>query len=126
LDRPIFILLAEDEALIQALLEDALEERGFSVVTADDGAAALSILDDKHPLITGLISDIRLSDGPDGWAVARHARELRPDLPVVYITGDSAADLALNGVPKSVLVQKPFVAAQVITAISTLLNDAAS
>jgi DNA-binding NtrC family response regulator len=126
LERPIFILVAEDEALIQVLLGDALQEAGLSVVTADDGEAAISIIDEKHAVLAGLVSDIRLADGPDGWAVARHAREHRPDLPVVYITGDSAADWAVNGVPKSTLVQKPFAAAQVITAISTLLNEAGS
>ena len=38
-----------------------------------------------------LITDIRMP-GPDGWSLARHARALRPDMPVIYTTGDSAVD----------------------------------
>jgi DNA-binding response OmpR family regulator len=119
-------MVVEDEELIQALLHDALEEAGFAVVAAPGGAAALGIMDARHSELAGLVSDIRLGKGPDGWNVARHARELRPNLPVVYMTGNSAADWSVNGVPKSVLVQKPFAAAQVVTALSTLLNEAAS
>lgn len=125
MERSVLILVTEDESLIQALLVDALEEAGFAVIAADDGGSAIRLIDAQHASLAGLVSDIRLGDGPDGWGVARRAREFRPDLPVVYTTGDSAADWAVNGVPKSVLVQKPFAAAQVVTAISTLLNDAA-
>lgn len=119
----VIILLAEDEKLIQAMLEEALCEAGFSVVTADDGNSALAIVNARHGELAGLVSDVRLGSGPDGWQVARHARELRPDLAVIYMTGDSAVDWAANGVPKSVLVQKPFAPAQVVTALATLLNE---
>ena len=101
----------------------ALEEGGFEVVVAGSGIEALSALDEMAERLAGLVTDIRLGSGPDGWEVARHGRELRPDLPVVYMTGDSAADWAVKGVPKSVLLQKPFAPAQLITAISTLMNE---
>lgn len=55
---------------------------------------------------------------------ARHARELHPDLPVVYITGGAGNEWTSLGVPGSVLVPKPFVATQIVTALSTLLNKA--
>jgi CheY-like chemotaxis protein len=60
----------------------------------------------------------------DGWDVARRAREMEPEFPVVYMTGDSADDWASKGVPKSILLNKPFAPAQLITAISQLLNGA--
>jgi CheY-like chemotaxis protein len=60
----------------------------------------------------------------NGWDVARRARELQALLPVIYMTGDSAEHWRAQGVPGSVLLQKPFVSAQLITALSTLLNDA--
>jgi FixJ family two-component response regulator len=74
---------------------------------------------------TGLITDIRLP-GPSGWEIARHARHQKPKLPVVYMSVDSGADWAAEGVPKSLILQKPFAAAQAITAISTLLINASS
>jgi hypothetical protein len=45
-------------------------------------------------------------------------------LPVVYMSGDSAHEWSANGVPESVILQKPFVLVQLITAITTLLNQA--
>jgi FixJ family two-component response regulator len=71
---------------------------------------------------SGLVTDIRLGTGPDGWDVARTARERNPELPIVYMTGDSAIAWPSHGVPKSILLQKPIAAAQLVTAISTLLN----
>jgi CheY-like chemotaxis protein len=72
--------------------------------------------------IAGLVTDIRLGGGPDGWKVARHAREAIPHLPVVYISAYSAHEHTARGVPDSIMVQKPFAAAQITTAISTHLN----
>jgi CheY-like chemotaxis protein len=71
-----------------------------------------------------VLTDIRVGQAPDGWQVARRARELVPDMPVVYISGDSAHEWSAKGVPNSIMVTKPFVGAQIITAISTLLNEA--
>ena len=58
----------------------------------------------------------------NGWAVAHRARELHPDVPVIYMTGGSAADWSANGVPNSILVPKPFAPAQIVTAVAQLLN----
>ena len=70
------------------------------------------------------MTDVNLSPGKlPGWDVAKRARELQPTLPVVYITGTDANDWASNGVPNSVLVAKPFAPAQIVTAISQLLNQ---
>jgi CheY-like chemotaxis protein len=60
----------------------------------------------------------------NGGDLARRARELQPLLPVIYMTGDSAAAWRSQGVPGSVLLQKPFADAQLLTALTTLLNEA--
>lgn len=122
----IILLLVDDEALILHMVEDALTEAGYSVITAMSGSEAIALLDGGAHEFAGLITDIRMGSGPDGWDVARHARELKPAFPVVYMTGDSSHDWAARGVPNSALVQKPFAPAQVITAISNLLNEAAT
>lgn len=121
----IVLLLVEDEALILHTLEDVLTDAGFEVVTAIDGAEAVAALDDKDRALAGLITDIRIGDGINGWDVARHARELAPSFPVVYMSGDSAADWPSQGVPNSAMLQKPFASAQLVTAISNLLNEVA-
>ncbi len=118
----VLLLLAEDEPLVQLATEDALKAGGYGVVTASDGAEAIAILDRSHQELSGVVTDIKLGAGPSGWDVARHARELKPDVPVVYATGDSAHEWTVNGVPKSVVIQKPYASAQVVIAISTLLT----
>lgn len=117
------ILLLEDEPLVLLVAQDALEAGGFRVIPTQAGAEALAVLDARIEELSGFITDVRLP-GPSGWDIARHARELKGDLPVVYTTGDSAADWPAQGVPNSVVVQKPYAAAQLLTAISTLLTAA--
>lgn len=121
MDHLPLLLLVEDEPLIRTALAGALEDGGYALREADDGEAALEALKSIDKL-AGLITDIRLGTGADGWEVARQARHLFPKAAVVYMTGDSAADWTAEGVPNSVLLQKPFATAQVITAVSSLLN----
>lgn len=116
------ILIIDDEHLIADMLQIELEDAGFAVMIANNGDQAMAMLDDTKAVFAGLVTDINMGDSPDGWAVARHGRESNPDLPVVYMTGGAAADWPVYGVPHSILVPKPFVVDQVITALSTLLN----
>jgi DNA-binding response OmpR family regulator len=58
----------------------------------------------------------------DGWEVARRAREIDLEFPVVYMTAANAHEWSSLGVPNRILLSKPFAPAQVIIAISYLLN----
>jgi DNA-binding response OmpR family regulator len=124
MERSVGLLLVEDEAMIQEMLESELTDAGFEVVSASSGTQALAELDGNVMRFRALISDIRLGQGPDGWKVARRARELAPDMVVIYISGDSSAEWSAKGVPNSMMIAKPFVIAQIITAVSTMLNEA--
>jgi DNA-binding response OmpR family regulator len=71
------------------------------------------------------VIDIELGkDRIRGWDVARRARAINPVLPVVYITGANADEWAVQGVPNSIVLTKPFAPAQLITAVSQLLTEA--
>jgi DNA-binding response OmpR family regulator len=118
----VLILLAEDEPLIGALLQEVLEDAGFAVRSVLSGHQALAAFDEDGAGIAGMVTDIRLGEGPNGWDVARRAREVIPTMPVVYMSGDSANEHSAYGVPDSVMLQKPFATAQLVTAISTLMN----
>ena len=59
----------------------------------------------------------------EGWEVAHLAREIDPEFPVVYMSGASAADWPSKGVPNSIMLAKPFAPAQLVTAVSNLLNS---
>jgi CheY-like chemotaxis protein len=118
------LLLVEDDHLVLLVAQEALESGGYAVVVAANAEEAIRVLDDRSAELAGLVTDVRLGDGLDGWGVARHARELMPVLPVVYMTGDSAAEWPVHGVPNSAVVQKPYAPAQLVTAISTLITSA--
>jgi DNA-binding response OmpR family regulator len=116
------ILLVEDEILIQEILLAEFDESGFEIVTVNDGNAAISELKADAGRFKAVITDIKLTEGPDGWEVARHAREHVPDMPIVYITGDSSHEWASKGVPDSVVLLKPFAPIQLTTAVSSLIT----
>lgn len=115
------LLYVEDEALIQQMLVTDLEESGFAVLVTNNGTEALAVLASRSEELHGLITDINLGDGPDGWEVARKARELRSGLPVVYVSAASEHEWTSQGVPASLMITKPFVPTQVVVAISSLL-----
>jgi len=120
-DTPTVLIIEDDEA-IQALIEEALADGGFYPAIAPSGEEAVTLLQahrDKYQLV---VADIRLRGRMDGWEVARHAREINPEFPVVYISGASAADWPSKGVPNSMMLAKPFATAQLVTAVSQLLN----
>ena len=118
------LLLVEDDTSLQLVLETALSDEGFEVFTANNGNAALAELDANATQLKAVITDIRLGAGPTGWDVGKHARELVSGIPVIYMSGDSVHEWSANGVPESIMLQKPFVIAQLMAAITTLLNDA--
>jgi CheY-like chemotaxis protein len=115
-------LLAEDEPVIAELIGMALHDAGFEVVAVATGDEAIAKLEAEPNKFAGLVTDIRMMGVNDGWAVARRARELIPDFPVVYMTGDSAVEWTSHGVPHSIVISKPFAPAQAVTAIASLLN----
>lgn len=127
MEDAVVILVVEDDELIQGVVEAALTEGGFEVALASSGEQAIELLNAADPACRALVTDINLAKNKmDGWAVARHARENKPDIPVVYMTGEAADDWASQGVPNSILITKPFAPAQLVTAISQLLNTGAA
>lgn len=117
----ILVVIVEDDTLIQMDLEHALHDGGYATLTEFSGEAAMAKLE-TEPNVRALITDINLKNEASGWDVARRARELFPDLPVIYVTSVAAEEWTSQGVPRSLLIQKPFAAAQITTAVSQLLN----
>lgn len=120
----VLVLIAEDEAEIRNILQDTFEEGGFDVFLVATGEEAISALDGQGENLRAVVTDIRLGGDITGWDVARHARQLKPEMPVVYMTGTEGSDWAALGVPNSILITKPFAPTQVLTAVSQLLNAA--
>ncbi|MEO7223352.1 MAG: response regulator [Devosia sp.] len=119
------LLYVEDEALIAVAVIEALEEAGFDVQHVINGRDAATALRADAAQYQALVTDVRLPE-VGGWDLARLARELNPSIPVVYVSGDSAAEWSAHGVPNSLMLQKPFAMAQIVAAGTTLLNQAAA
>lgn len=118
------ILVVEDDRLIQGMVEEALTDGGFDVTVASFGEEAVKLQKEKSPPFCALVTDIHLGGQLDGWEVARYARELNASFPIVYMTGEAGDEWASRGVPESILLTKPFAPAQLVTAVSQLLNAA--
>jgi DNA-binding response OmpR family regulator len=116
------VLYVEDDPLVRELAATALEEAGFEVVTRESGTSALEALDDDADPFCAVVTDINLGAGPDGWDIARRARELNHAIPVVYVSGASGHEWKSKGVLKSVMIAKPFKITQLVAAISSLLK----
>jgi len=101
------VLMVEDEFFISEWVAELLAEQGFAVRAVSSAAEALRHL--KSTAVDILFTDINLPGGVDGLALAHRARELFPDLPVVYASGRvNVLDEEL-GVPGGVFVPKPYV-----------------
>jgi PAS domain S-box-containing protein len=91
------ILLVDDEPLIRAVLAMELEDHGYRVIQAQDGDAALALLDSGEPVAL-LVTDLSMP-GLDGVRLIREAQGRRPGLRAILMTGytGDAAALAVSG-----------------------------
>jgi CheY-like chemotaxis protein len=119
--QEILVLIVEDDALIQMELESTISDGGFSTTSEARGEKAVAKLE-ANPSIQALVTDINLVGQTTGWEVARRARELYPEIPVIYVSSVATEEWKSQGVPLSILISKPFASAQIVTAISQLLN----
>ncbi|GLR90556.1 response regulator [Bradyrhizobium iriomotense] len=120
---PLTVLVIEDDEAIQGVVEDALSEGGFEAAMARTGEEAVTLLKGRLLRYRALVTDIKLLGKFNGWEVARAARDVDPNFPVVYMSGVAAREWATQGVPNSIMLQKPFATAQLTTALSQLLNE---
>ena len=118
------ILVVEDEYALQGVVEDALIEGGFDTQILSSGEEALTLFKGKIKEYRALVTDVNLKGHLNGWEVARQIRETNPTFPIIYMTGAAADKWASQGVPNSILLEKPFAPAQLVTALSNLLNAA--
>jgi CheY-like chemotaxis protein len=101
------VLLVEDEFLLCDMIAEALAEHGFEVYAVANAKDALQHLTCGSPCDI-LLTDINLPGSIDGAALARIARELRPNLPVVYASGSYSKIEQLDAVSGAIFVPKPY------------------
>jgi two-component system cell cycle sensor histidine kinase/response regulator CckA len=117
------ILLVEDEAMVRAVAERALSRQGYKILTATNGEEGLEMLEATDEPIDLLISDVVMPT-MDGPTMARAAREKRPGLPIIFMSGyaeeqlRNSIDLANIG-----FLPKPFSVQQIGQAAREALAD---
>lgn len=108
------VLIVEDEPLVRMLAIEEFEELGFTVHAANDATSALEMLGRIEPLEL-LFTDIQMPGPGDGWELGRRARELKPDIAIIYATG-YAGDRA-EPVEHSKTVRKPYLFSDIKAAL---------
>jgi signal transduction histidine kinase/CheY-like chemotaxis protein len=103
------VLVIDDEPTIRMLISEVLEEHGYRVVEASDGPSGMRIFQ-SAARIDLLITDVGLPNGMNGRQIAEAARQTRPGLKVLFITGYAENAVVGNGhLDKGMLViAKPF------------------
>jgi len=113
------VLIVDDEFLVACSIADQLQEAGYTVEMVPSGEAALAALESSDAFRL-MITDVQMS-GMNGWILATLARRYIPDLPVLYVTGDSSDQWQMNGVSGSLLLTKPVDPVKLTAAIQKLL-----
>ena len=116
------VLVVDDEPLVRTLVDEALREHRIRTLEATDAATALQVLESDTPLDL-LIADVGLPGGLSGCQLAALARERRPGLMTLLITGYAEADLPGQPlpVPGVEVLAKPFTLERLMTQIDLLL-----
>lgn len=116
------ILIVEDELFTRELAGMSLEDRGHSVLFADSVEGALLVLK-SNLAIDALFTDIYLKTAVfGGCELARMATEIRPGLPVLYTTGNSATEqLKSRFVSGSHFLGKPYTPTQLHASVDGML-----
>src|SRR5579863_1663519 len=115
------ILIVEDEAVVLVLAESCLQEHGHQTLSASTIPEASAILD-GHDHIDVLFTDLGLRDDLQaGLELAKMAVERRPDLKVLYATGQTVTDGTRElFVEKTAMLVKPYTVEQLLTSLSVL------
>ena len=116
------ILIVDDEVFIRGVTEMMVQDLGHETLVAGNVDEALAHLQSPQP-IDALFTDIRLkSNVLGGIELARHAIELRPELRVLYTTGNSMTEkMTTLFVENAHFMQKPYTPGQLQNSMEKLL-----
>jgi CheY-like chemotaxis protein len=107
-ERPITVLIAEDDELLRGLLARTLWEEGYRTLEARDGAVALQLARQAHPHLQLVITDVVMPN-LSGHELGQHLATECPDIPIIYISAYPSGDLfRRDGPAGAMFLQKPF------------------
>ena len=119
------ILLVEDELGVRGPIRRVLLAKGYHVLEAGNGAEALELATAHEGSIDLLLTDV-VMPVMGGAELARHLREVRPQVRILFMTGFSPEAIASHGVlaPDTTLLQKPFTVEELVLSVARALQGA--
>jgi len=119
------LMVVEDDPHVRTSISRALRVRGYSVLEAADGSAALALLGEHGNRIDLLVTDV-VMPGMDGHQLVETARRRRPSLDVLYISGYTDDAVLRHGVERAevALLEKPFPSDELAERVRQILDAA--
>jgi PAS domain S-box-containing protein len=120
------VLVVDDEAAIRDVAHRVLTRAGYRVVTAADGHEALGLLQDQEMAADVVLTDV-VMPGMTGAAFADQAHAMRPDLPILFMSGYEQQGGTGEGWPHAgaQVIGKPFTRAALLARITQMLATTA-
>lgn len=118
------VLVVDDEATVRMLAAEVLEDLGFTVLEASDGASGLKILQSSARMDL-LVTDVGLPGGMNGRQLADAARVEQPELKVLFITGYAENAVMGNGKLEAGMhiMIKPFLMQDLAVRVKELIDN---
>ena len=118
------VLLVEDEESVRQLVRETLESKGYKVLEADNGEAALRIVSNHLDKIDMLITDV-VMPGMSGRELSARLCASRPQTKVLYLSGYTEDAIGHEGVvdPDTAFLQKPFTLQMLSRKVREVLGD---
>jgi PAS domain S-box-containing protein len=121
-NRDEVVLILEDRPDVRSLVVSLVETLGYRSLQAEDGPAALGVLQ-ENPHVDVLLSDVILPAGMAGPEVVRRALVLHPGLKVIFMSGFTDDEMlsSIRSEPNTIMLKKPFRLAELGTALEQVL-----
>ena len=118
------VLVVEDDPDVRSLAVGVLEDLGYPVIEAEDGATALKLVE-RSGHIDLLFTDVVLPSGISGVALAMKVREQRPGIKVLFTSGYNTETFTGKAMPEDIasLIRKPYKHAQLAQKLRQLLDE---
>ena len=119
------ILLVEDEDMVRAVAERALTRAGYTVTTARDGEEGLGLVVNEKGVFDLVLSDV-VMPAMDGPAMARGIRKVKPDIPILFMSGYAEEQLRNQiDIANMYFIPKPFSVQQIGAKVAEVLSQQA-
>ncbi|QYJ08572.1 response regulator [Qipengyuania flava] len=117
------LLLVEDEDMVRAVAERALVRAGYTVTTASDGEEGLAAIANGNTEFDLIVSDV-VMPAMDGPAMARAIRRVKPDIPILFMSGYAEEQLRNDiDIENMHFIPKPFSVQQINAKVAEVLSE---